>query len=119
MQSNVYPELAEAMAIREVLSWVKSKQQMDMVVKTDCLQIVHVFCNSHSSFSYLGRVVEECRVLLAGLKHQNVVLRFVKRSVNRVAHYLVRYSCSIVDRSWRIGNAHPKFQYVLLNDLNN
>ena len=46
-----------------------------------------------------------------------MIIRFVKRSANRVAHYLARYSCSVADRRWKEGEAHPEFISVMLNDL--
>lgn len=39
-QGTVSPDLAEAMGIREALSWVKSSKQQDTVVETDCLNLV-------------------------------------------------------------------------------
>lgn len=88
-----------------------------MEVETDCLQAVQAIRSSITSLSYLGRVIEDCRALLKGLKDQNVLIRFVKRLANRVSHYLARYSCSIADRIWGVGDVHSEFQNVLLNDL--
>lgn len=50
---------------------------------------------------------------------QDVLIHFVKRSANRVSHYLARYNCSSADRIRRIGDIHPDFHYVLLKDLVN
>lgn len=61
--------------------------------------------------------MNECRQLMEDLKNQNIVLRFVKRSANSVAHYLARYSCLIAERQWEVENVHPEFSYVLCKDL--
>lgn len=119
MRGKVAPDLAEAVGIREVLSWIKEVHWCDVDVEADCLQVIQAIRSSIPSFSYLGRVIEECRALLQSLKDKNVIIRFVKRSANRVSHYLARYSCSIADRIWRVGDVHSEFSHVLLNDLRN
>ena len=63
--------------------------------------------------------MEECKRILTCISDQNVVLRFVERSANRVSHYLARYSYLVADRSWTEGNAHPELLSVLLDDLSN
>ena len=69
--------------------------------------------------SYLGRVIQECRILPANLSCNNVKFRFVKRPANKVAHFLARHNCSIIDRIWRVEDVHSPldFHYVLSNDL--
>lgn len=62
--------------------------------------------------------MDECRILLEGLQNQNVIIRFVKRSANSLAHYLARYNSSIADRRRRMENVHSEFQSVLCGDLN-
>ena len=61
------PELAEVMGIREALSWVMSKDQKNVIIESDCLQIVQAIRSSFSCLSYLGRVGPDCRTLLANL----------------------------------------------------
>ncbi|KAL8118945.1 hypothetical protein AgCh_016437 [Apium graveolens] len=95
----VNPEAVEAMGIREALSWVKQKQQHDVIVETDCLVMVQWIRSSYAALSYLGRLIDECRQLLVDLQDKNVMLRFVKRFANNVAHYLVCYNSSLADRS--------------------
>lgn len=68
-------------------------------------------------YSYLGSLIVECRNLLEELRNQNILLRFVKRSANSVAHYLARYSSLIADRKWEVGDVHPEFYAILCNDL--
>ncbi|XP_074356015.1 uncharacterized protein LOC141695687 [Apium graveolens] len=101
---RVTPEFAEALGIREALSWTKMKRYHNMVVETDCLRVVQLIRSSFSSLSYLEKVIADCRTCLSDLSSQNAVLRFVRRSANSVAHYLARYSSSITDRVWRVGD---------------
>ena len=117
MSGSPSAELAEAMGIREALSWVKNQNLSNVVLESDCLQIVQAIRSSFLCFSLLGRVVKECRVLLTSLKNKNVKFRFVKRSANKVAHFLARNTCSVADRVWRVGDVHSDFHDILLNDL--
>ncbi|XP_074323135.1 uncharacterized protein LOC141660074 [Apium graveolens] len=113
----VNPEAVEAMGIREALSWVKQKQQHDVIVETDCLVMVQWIRSSYAALSYLGRLIDECRQLLVDLQDKNVMLRFVKRFANNVAHYLVCYNSSLADRRWEKENVHSEFLSILCNDL--
>lgn len=116
-QGMVTPELAEAIGVKEALSWIKDCRYCNVEVETDCMQVVQAIRSSISSLSYWGRVTEECRSLWLSLKASNVLIRFVKRSENRVSHFLARDSCSVAERKWRVGDVHSDFYAVLLNDL--
>ena len=107
------PELAEVMGIREALSWVMSKDQKNVIIESDCLQMVQAIRSFFSCLPYLGRVVQDCRTLLTNLSSKNVMFRFVKRSANKVAHFLARDSCSIANHICRVGDVHSNFQLVL------
>ncbi|XP_074356451.1 uncharacterized protein LOC141696148 [Apium graveolens] len=109
--------LAAAMGIREALSWIKTARQQNVEVETDSLQIVQWIRSSYNSLSYVGRLLSECKELLAELHSQNVMLRFVKRSANRVAHFLARHSYLPAHRIWRLDNICPDFYHVLCDDL--
>ncbi|XP_074341817.1 uncharacterized protein LOC141679208 [Apium graveolens] len=108
-RGNLSPDLAEALSIRDALSWLKEKEYANTVLESDCLQVVQAIRSSFVCFSYLGRVVDECHKLLVSLSSKNVKFKFVKRSANKVAHYLARYNCSMAVRSWRVGDVHPEF----------
>lgn len=114
---SIAPEMAEAIGIREALSWVKGKFSQPVVVESDCLSIIQAIRCTSVNLSYLGRVVDECKQLLSVLKERHVTLKFVKRSANKVAHLLARYQRSIADRSWSGGNAHPELSKMLRDDL--
>ncbi|KAL8089169.1 hypothetical protein AgCh_038806 [Apium graveolens] len=87
---DVHPELAKAVGIQEALSWIKEQGKADVVVETDFLEAVQAIRSATSKLSYYGRVIQKCKALLDDLRSKNVVLKFVKRSSNNVAHFLAR-----------------------------
>lgn len=89
-QGHMELEIAETIGIMEALIWVKIMKWKNVVLESDCLVVVHAIKCSTINLSYLDRVVEECRRLMSQLKHHNMVLDFVKRSVNKVTHELAR-----------------------------
>uniref|UniRef100_A0A803NQJ5 C2 domain-containing protein n=1 Tax=Cannabis sativa TaxID=3483 RepID=A0A803NQJ5_CANSA len=86
-----YPtEVIEALGIKEALSWIKNKSWKNAELETDSLLCVQAIRSNQKMSSTFGIVIEECRLLLSLL--QDVKLRFVKRSANRVAHAIARHS---------------------------
>lgn len=120
LKGSPSPKLAKVMGTREALSWVMNKNQRNVVIESDCLQMVLA---SFLCLSYLGGMIQHCHTLLVNLSSKNMMYKFVKRSANKVAYFLVRDNCSIADRTWKVRDFHSNFQYnfqyVLLNDLNN
>ncbi|XP_063936253.1 uncharacterized protein LOC135147271 [Daucus carota subsp. sativus] len=116
-QGRVDPELAEAIGIREALSWIKAKAWPSVILETDCLTVTQAIRCSSINLSYLGRVIDECKHLLTELVNREVVLKFVKRSANSVAQFIARHSSSLADRVWRGEDVPPDFIHVLFNDL--
>ncbi|KAL8106117.1 uncharacterized protein LOC141680879 [Apium graveolens] len=96
------PDSAEAMGVREALSWIKEQQYRDVVLETDCLVVVQALRGSGALLSYFGRIIVECKKLLEELKDRNVSVIFVKRSANKVADFLAKSTCSVADRIWRV-----------------
>lgn len=66
-------------------------------------------CSSFN-FSYFVRVIDECKKLLVELESRNMALKFVKRSANKIAHYLTKYWSSQADLTWEIRN---RFMYYV------
>lgn len=62
ISGNIAPEMAEAMGIREALSWVKQKIQAPCIIETDCLIMVQAIRSTSIKLSYLGRLVEDARL---------------------------------------------------------
>ncbi|XP_074351598.1 uncharacterized protein LOC141690721 [Apium graveolens] len=113
----IQPELAEAIGVKEALSWVKKNKWTKVEVETDCLVVVQAVRSNAIKLSYLSGIVEECKQLLSSFRDQQVTLKFIKRSANKVAHYVARHTCSLADRSWRMDNIHPDFLIILYEDL--
>ena len=86
-------------------------------METDCLIVVQAIRGPSILPSYFGRIIEDCKALVEELKGKKVLMKFVKRSANHVAHFIARCSSSIADRVWTMGNIYPEFTDVLLNDL--
>lgn len=116
-QGTVDPLLAEAIGVCEALSWVKERGWQAVELETDCLALIQAIRCSTINLSYLGRVVDECRSLLTLLKERQIALNFVKRSANKVIHFIARQSSSVADRIWYGGNTYPELSHVILNDL--
>lgn len=87
------------------------------IIETDCLFVVQAIRCSSVQFSYLGRVIDECKGLVSELKNRIVTLNFVKRSANKVAHFLARHSSSVADRIWSGESVYPELHHVMNNDL--
>ncbi|XP_074362809.1 uncharacterized protein LOC141718821 [Apium graveolens] len=114
---RIAPEIAEALGIKEALSWIKNHSMLPAIVETYCLSVLQAIRCSSVQLSYLGRVIDECKVLVSELKNRLVTLNFVKRSANKVAHFLARHNSSVADRIWSGECVYPELQTVLNNDL--
>ncbi|XP_074377333.1 uncharacterized protein LOC141718856 [Apium graveolens] len=109
------PREAEALGLKEVLSWTKQYGFTQCVFETDSKLLADT-CNGSSRRSYFHNIVRECVELI---KHfENVLVRFVHRSTNEVAHMLARVSLSMSDlQEW--DSVAPSFlSNVLTYDLN-
>lgn len=74
----VEPDLAEAIGVREALSWIEQKGWHNVQVETDSLVAVQAVRSSTQFLSYFGCIIQECRQLLEDLRHKHVALSFVK-----------------------------------------
>ncbi|XP_060961850.1 uncharacterized protein LOC133032047 [Cannabis sativa] len=100
---NVSAEFAEALGLKEVLSWLKDNDLSNVVVESDSLVTIQAVRSSIFFSSTFGFCVTECQSLLSNLC--DVDLCFIKRSANRVAHHLARASVSYADCMYRESNA--------------
>lgn len=108
------PREAEAIGLKEVLSWVIKKTNTCCIIETDSQVLVNA-CKGDSGEALFGTIVGDCIQLL---KHINPVLvKFVYRSANRVAHAMEKASYSMSDvEEW--GVTPPEFiMPVLQEDL--
>ncbi|XP_074347622.1 uncharacterized protein LOC141686487 [Apium graveolens] len=99
------PREAEALSMREALSWVKGRRASKYIFETDSKLLVDAF-HAIEGRSMFDTIVEDCRELA---KHyEDVLVKFVPRSTNSVAHEVARaaYSNSGL-REWY--NTAPDF----------
>ncbi|CAH9135001.1 unnamed protein product, partial [Cuscuta epithymum] len=89
------PAVAEALSIREALSWLKQQGWDNIDVESDSIQIISRI-KSGSDDSLPGLIVEDIRDISSGFT--SISFSHVKRSANRVAHDLARAAVSMSDR---------------------
>jgi len=93
------PYLAEAMAVREALSWLMANSFSNFILESDSLNFCFSFNYVSLDLSYVGLIVKQCRNIAHGIG--NVSVHHVRRSANRVAHALARATgSSSVLGSW-------------------
>lgn len=93
------PYLAEAMAIREALSWMKRNGYTNFILETDNLNFCLNFNSCNLDLSYVGLLIKQCRSIANDIG--NVSIHHVRRSANHVAHVLARATGSMsVLGSW-------------------
>uniref|UniRef100_A0A803P6E9 Reverse transcriptase zinc-binding domain-containing protein n=1 Tax=Cannabis sativa TaxID=3483 RepID=A0A803P6E9_CANSA len=113
-QGKVTPEIAEAMGIREALSWLKNHNYSHATVESDSLVCVAAIRSNEKLKSGFGFIVEECKLILRSLL--NVTLCFVKRSANRAAHFIARHSLSLAECMFPINSVPLELLSILLGD---
>lgn len=97
-RGKVAPELAEAVAFKEALSWIKAKGWQSIVVESDCIKVVQALRSSLVISSPFGLIISDCKQLINDIG--NAAFYFVKRSANGVAHCLARLSILFPDRTF-------------------
>ena len=108
--SLLQPREAEAISLREALSLVKELGFKNCVFETDAKQLDDA-CNGVHGESYFHTIVLDC---VDYCKHfENVLVKFVHRSVNVVAHKLARATSSMSDLQEWITNP-PDFVHESL-----
>ncbi|XP_074347538.1 uncharacterized protein LOC141686399 [Apium graveolens] len=61
----VSPVTAEAMAVKEALSWIDEMQWATVALESDCLVVIQAIRSSAPMRSHFGVIIEECRSFLA------------------------------------------------------
>ncbi|CAH9139859.1 unnamed protein product [Cuscuta epithymum] len=89
------PKVAEALAIREALSWLKQSGWDYINVESDALQVISSI-NSGSDGSLSGVIIDDIRDMSTSFT--SIYFTHMKRSANRVAHDLARAVVSMCDR---------------------
>ncbi|XP_073120318.1 uncharacterized protein [Henckelia pumila] len=94
------PSTAEALGIREALSWIKDFEFSSVIVESNALVVINALIHSSGDASSLGLILEDCRVLALDL--QSCVFSFARRSTNHAAHALAKAAGSMSGCEGRI-----------------
>ncbi|XP_030483493.2 uncharacterized protein LOC115700078 [Cannabis sativa] len=112
---SVRSEIAEAIGVREALSWIKDKQWSHVILETDCLVVVQAIRNPIHMIFLFGDVIKECQNLLVSLS--GVTISFVKRSANLVAHAIAKAATSYPDRIFSMGDVPTELLLCLVAEF--
>lgn len=92
MRGGMPPREAEAWSLRAALLWMKEWRPQRCIFELDAKVVVDAV-NGDRGSSNLHTIVEECEEIL---KHfREVLVVFVRRSANQVAHVLAQASYSM------------------------
>ncbi|RAL44540.1 hypothetical protein DM860_011817 [Cuscuta australis] len=86
------PREVEAIAVKEALSWIKSKGWKQVLVETDYKEVVDSLNSAIRDWSYFNSIIEDCK-RLQSLCAGDLTFHFTPRSGNEAAHLLARSSC--------------------------
>lgn len=81
---RLQPREAEALSLKEALSWTKTWRDSKCIFETDAKLLVEAVKGTRGR-SYYDTIVEDCRDVI---KHFEVLLIFAHGSANHVAHIL-------------------------------
>ncbi|XP_030483709.2 uncharacterized protein LOC115700281 [Cannabis sativa] len=112
---TVTPEIAEAMGVREALSWLKKKGWNRVTIETDYLTVVQAIRSPLPMFSYFGSVISDCKTLLKDVNDMSIL--HVKRFANSVAHTITRVSSCAVNRVIRSNEFTPDIRDIIVKEV--
>lgn len=92
LQRIAHPREAEGLSLKEAISWTSTWRTNKCIFETDSTLLVHAV-NVIKGRSYFDFVAEDCRELMNHF--DEVLLAFVPRFANRVAHLLAKVAGSL------------------------
>lgn len=107
--------MAEALAIKEVLSWIQERGWSRVTIESDCLTTFQAIRSTVPMRSPFGHVVQSCRNMLGSFNTTS--LYYIKRSTNMTAHELARMSYSFPYRLFDKMSVPIGVKNVLSSDL--
>ncbi|XP_060959222.1 uncharacterized protein LOC133030484 [Cannabis sativa] len=96
----VDPPLAEAIGLKEALSWIKDMQWQNVSLESDCLVAIQAIRSSLKMHSLFGLVIRDCKTLFNTIGIISVV--FVKRSANVVAYNFAKAAMLFPNRRFSL-----------------
>ncbi|KAH9771200.1 putative reverse transcriptase/RNA-dependent DNA polymerase [Citrus sinensis] len=92
---------AEAIGVREILSWLKGLPVFPVIVEMDSLQVFNALTTNSFSHNGFGFIIDDCRALAHSIG--DVTFSFVRRSANSAAHSIAQVGGSLSGpREWRL-----------------
>ncbi|XP_074378029.1 uncharacterized protein LOC141719551 [Apium graveolens] len=88
------PREAEAIGLKEAMSWVKRMNITHCVFETDSKSVANA-CNDTSGEAYFGTIVSNCISIMKHIDH--VLVKFAYRSANMIGHVLAKATYSMPD----------------------
>ncbi|KAL8116449.1 hypothetical protein AgCh_022809 [Apium graveolens] len=85
---------AEAIAMKDALTWIIALQYEKCVLETDS-KMLGLTCNGSIDASFFGTLVDDCVYLSKHINH--VLVQFEYKSANKVTHELARTTYSMSD----------------------
>lgn len=111
LHGNFSPKEAEAVAVREALSWLKNRRHDKVLVETDSLLVTNALLQEKdvSAFDLLILDIKDI-----AKRFNNINISFVKRSANQSAHKLARTAVSMSDcGEWFLPPPLPPLSFYL------
>ena len=86
---------AEAVGVREALSWLKDmqRQEDEVIIESDSQLTVRAIHTNNLNYLEIGEVIESCKQLLRSFCRVSLV--FIRKNANKVAHELARIPCLV------------------------
>ncbi|XP_031103207.1 uncharacterized protein LOC116006850 [Ipomoea triloba] len=107
------PHLAEAMAIKEALSWAMECGWRKVMVYSDCQLVCSLLKSRSLNLSYAGCVLKDCHNLKRHFDTVSFV--FIPRSANKLAHALARAAISQSGPHCWFSNYPTCIQHLVIN----
>nr|XP_023880239.1 uncharacterized protein LOC111992600 [Quercus suber] len=86
-------EEVEILACRKVVEFTVDVGFFELIIEGDSISVMKAFSSSSLDLSVVGNVVADIQWLIRGLKR--VLINWVKRDCNRVAHVLAKYASNL------------------------
>ncbi|KAH9684791.1 rnase h domain-containing protein [Citrus sinensis] len=86
MAGNFGAREAEALGIRQALSWLKKLQFPCVIIEMDCLQVFRTLVENFSGPNGFGLIIEDCQSLAKSIGEVHFL--FVRRYANLAAHFV-------------------------------
>ncbi|KAH9757273.1 Magnesium dechelatase SGRL [Citrus sinensis] len=105
---------AEAIEVREALSWLKKFAFHYVILDMDSLQVFNALHDKTSYPNGFGSIIDDCRALVRSLRE--VAFSFVRRSANSAAFTVAQVGSSMSDSGeWRPSR---KYKPLLFSSIN-